>query len=388
MPDPGERVLIAGVTTRALAGSAAKAGYQVTAIDAFGDVDLHAVADVVTLPASPRGFTPAGAAAAARAIPAGLCAYTSNFENYPEAVATLAAGRRLLGNPPAVLRAVRDPLALVRALRARRLPTPRARASAPRVPTEIAWLIKPRRSGGGRGTARWRPGDPVPRGAYLQERMGGIPGSIVFLADGRRAHPLGITRQLVGEPAFGARGFRYCGSLLGSGSVSLFEEEDRLREAAAGLAEAVTEVFGLVGLNGIDFIADAGVPWPIEVNPRPSASMELVERAGGGSLFGLHARACGGRLPAASDGWSGPAGVYGKAVIFARRKVAVRESSLRAAAPAADLPRPGERIGRGRPICTIFAKEPDAAACVRELAGRARSLYADLEAGAARVGAA
>ena len=44
------------------------------------------------------------------------------------------------------------------------------------------------------------------------------------------------------------------------------------------MADAVTRDFGLVGLNGIDFIARAGVPWPIEVNPRYSASMELLER--------------------------------------------------------------------------------------------------------------
>src|SRR6266550_1444574 len=41
-------VLIAGVTTRAIAVSAAHAGYRVTAVDAFGDLDLRAIADVIT----------------------------------------------------------------------------------------------------------------------------------------------------------------------------------------------------------------------------------------------------------------------------------------------------------------------------------------------------
>ncbi|MBA3260391.1 MAG: ATP-dependent carboligase, partial [Gemmatimonadales bacterium] len=116
MPSAREHVVIAGVATRAFAGSAARAGYQVTAVDGFGDLDLRAMADVIALTRESGGFTPREAAAAARGISAGLAAYTSNFENYPDAVAELAAGRRLLGNSPAVLRAVRDPLALMRAL--------------------------------------------------------------------------------------------------------------------------------------------------------------------------------------------------------------------------------------------------------------------------------
>ena len=46
MPEPG-RILLAGVSTRALAESAVRAGYRVVAVDAFGDADLRAVAEVV-----------------------------------------------------------------------------------------------------------------------------------------------------------------------------------------------------------------------------------------------------------------------------------------------------------------------------------------------------
>ena len=46
-----------------------------------------------------------------------------------------------------------------------------------------------------------------PRGCYLQQRLEGVPGSVVFVAAGGRAAPLGVSRQLVGEPAFGASGF-------------------------------------------------------------------------------------------------------------------------------------------------------------------------------------
>jgi uncharacterized protein len=387
MLDRGDHVVIAGVSTRALARSAARAGYRVTAIDAFGDRDLRAVAAVVALTRQSGGFSPDAAAEAAVRLRADAVAYTSNFENFPEAVARLASASRLLGNPPAILRAVRDPLRLMRTLRSRGLPAPFTRASAPAGRQRAsAWLLKPRRSGGGHGTRVWG-GGAVPRQAYLQQRIRGVPGSVIFLADGREAQPLGVTRQLVGERAFGAAGFRYCGSLLGLGDVTLFENEARLRAAACELAQVVTEEFGLVGLNGVDFIARDCVPWPIEVNPRPCASMELVERAGGPSLFQLHARACAGELRKAPLA-GGVGRVLGKAVVFARRDVTVDASSGSVLAAAADVPHAGERIGRGHPICTVFAEARDAATCIRRLAAGARAVHAALEPRGHRAGAA
>src|SRR5262245_27806249 len=98
MPE-NEHVLLAGVSTRALAQSAARAGYRVSAVDPFGDVDLRAVAEVVRL----RPFGADGVARVARSVAASLVAYTSNLENHSAAVAELARGRRLLGNSPDVL---------------------------------------------------------------------------------------------------------------------------------------------------------------------------------------------------------------------------------------------------------------------------------------------
>jgi predicted ATP-grasp superfamily ATP-dependent carboligase len=374
MDDPRPHVLIAGVSTRALAASACRAGYRVTAVDAFGDADLHAVADVVPLRrdgAAP--YTAALAAKAARASDATLVAYTSNFENHPGAVTTLARGRRLLGNPPAVLERVRNPILLMRALAGRGFAVPATRASAPSVALDRRrWLLKPRSSGGGHGTSPWRRGRPVSRRHYLQERIAGVPGSVVFAADGHRATVLGLSRQLVGEPAFGARGFRYCGSLLAAPGAPLFERQAELLEVATELASAVSAAFGLWGLNTLDFIARGGVPFPIEVNPRYSASMELVERATGVSLFALHVDACAGRLPTPPR----PATrIVGKAIVFARHDLVVDQPRRWTDAELADVPHPGERILRGQPICTVLAAAPDAATCGRALEAAAASIY-------------
>ena len=377
MAERAQRLLVAGVTTRPVAVSAARAGWTVTAADAFSDLDLLACADA-PMPRVPGAhFEPSAVALAAQKISAEFVAYTSNFENHPEAVAALARGRRLLGNTPATLRRVRDPLELMRRFRALGFDTPATRATPPRTPLDRGrrWLLKPRRSGGGHGTCVWHPGHRVGRHQYLQERIPGLPGSVVFLADGREAHVLAISRQLVGRPEFGARGFRYCGSLMGPG---LFPGEQALHRRAEALAAAVARAFGLVGLNGVDFIARSGIAWPIEVNPRFSASMELLEHGADLSLFALHADACAGRLPRRTTPTLNQ--VHGKAIVFARRAVTPRATRRWLTdAAMADIPRPGERIARGRPICTVFATERDAESCTRALVAKARSVYRTFE---------
>lgn len=369
----GAHVLIAGVTTRALAVSAAKAGYRVTAVDAFGDLDLRAVADVIPVRRA-HGPSPLPAAAAGGWVPAQMVAYTSNFENYPGAVARLAQGRRLLGNPPEVLARVRNPIELARVLRRHGLATPETRATGPVTAAfGEAWLLKPRRSGGGHGIKVWRPGQPVPRGSYLQKQIDGLGGSVVFAADGCAAVVLGFSRQLVGDARLGAHRFRYCGSILGTPTSQLFPYQEELLERAVTLAQVLTHEFRLVGLNGIDFIARRGVPYPTEVNPRYSASMELVERAQGVSLFQIHALACSGVLPAPPA----PAdGVEGKAIVFARHDAILGETRSWMRNPSfADVPHPGERIRRGHPICTVFAHASDEKTCRRVLIRRAAAVY-------------
>jgi predicted ATP-grasp superfamily ATP-dependent carboligase len=68
--------------------------------------------------------------------------------------------------------------------------------------------------------------------------------------------------------------------------------------------------------------------------------------------------------------------VLGKAVVFARRDVMLGDTRgwLRDSA-IADVPHPGERIRRGRPICTVFASGMNPGACLRGLASKAAAIY-------------
>jgi predicted ATP-grasp superfamily ATP-dependent carboligase len=380
--------VIVGLSTRAAAESAARAGFEVTAIDAFADLDQHSRVRALSVRRDfGARFTANAVARASRTIESDAVAYLSNFENHPSAVARLAAGRALWGNPPDVLRRVRDPLILAETLRRRGLATPNVNANGisngpndpnvPNDPNDLPWLVKPRASGGGRGVRDWHQGMPVPRHAYLQQFIEGLPGSIVFVAAGGRAVPLGITRQLIGEESFGSSGFGFCGNIVAQSGGDF---SDALVAAACDLTRVVAEEFGVVGVNGIDFVAHGDVPYAIEVNPRWCASMELLERAYGVSIFGAHAAACAtGVLPAFDLSRARQhAHTWGKAIVFARHDVTLGDTrGWLDDATVRDVPRAGEAILAGAPICTVLAEGAGGLACHAALVTRAGCLYAD-----------
>jgi predicted ATP-grasp superfamily ATP-dependent carboligase len=376
-------VLIAGTSTRAAADSAARAGFRVTAVDAYADLDQHPAVRALSMP---RDFgqdaTARAMARASRTIDCGAVSYLSPFENHPRAVSTLAAGRALWGNAPDELRRVRDPWQLAAGLHKHGFAMPAMRSKGgpndPNDPND--WLIKPFRSGGGHHVRRWQ-GEPVPRLCWLQERIAGCPGSVVFAAAGGRAVPLGVSRQLIGDPAFGSSGFRYCGSIIAAADDAQFAGGSAIVERACALAAAAASEFGLGGVNGIDFVASGGELFPIEMNPRWSSSMELVEQLFGVSVFGAHAAAFEAGMLPRFDLMAAMRQVnaVGKAIVFARGNLVLGDTRRWLGDPAVrDVPHPQERIRAGQPICTVFATARDGQRCYDALVARAERLYADL----------
>ena len=272
-----------------------------------------------------------------------------------------------------MLRRVRDPLALARTLPRLGAHTPAARASPPHGSDATRWLLKPRRSGGGHGIVRWTRGMPVPRSSIVQERIRGSAGSITFVADGAHVVPLALTRQLSGDSAFGASGFAYCGSILEPHHPALYAN-------ARSLAAVITREFSLHGVCSIDFIARGAVPYVIEVNPRPTASMELVERATGCSIWLAHLAGCSAALANLPGIEHSPTVAHGKAVLYARRPVVLGDTERWLSEDdVRDIPAPGERIARGSPICTIFASGRTSALCYAALVRLARIRFAEVE---------
>jgi len=352
-----------------MAASAVRSGHRVAAVESFRDLDHPALPGLIALEQG-HGvrYSARRAAEAAASWQVDAVCYTASFENDFTAVEWLSRGRDLWGNPPAVLKQARDPLLLQRVLAAAGLPCVAVRTSrAPHGPG--SWLLKPRRSGGGQRIQPWVEGRAIPRWGYLQQRIRGIPGSLLFLANGTDAIPVALTRQIVGDRGFGASGFRYVGNLIGSAARPLFPREPEVLALATRMAGLVTRRFGLRGINGIDFMARDGIPLVTEINPRWTGAAEVAERAYGVPLFAWHRDACCGQLPdfllerARREG-----AVFGKAIVFARRELVTGAmDDWLGSEWLADIPGPGERIARGQPVCTVFARHEDAESTMQGL---------------------
>ena len=109
--------------------------------------------------------------------------------------------------------------------------------------------------------------------------------------------------------------------------------------------------------------------------------MELVERARGISLFSLHAEACNrGALPEFDLREPPPtSATYGKAIVFAPRDVVIGDvSGWLDDENIRDVPRWGEHVAAGQPICTVLAAGSDDATCYAMLVERGERIYSEL----------
>jgi uncharacterized protein len=371
VPHPQD-LLIIGASARAAAFSAVRAGLRPWCIDLFADADLRALGRCRQVPAS---LFPGGIMALTEAAPPCPWLYTGAMENRPWLVRQLSERRPLWGNNADVLRRARSPRFLRQACRLAGIPCPDICFRQEQVPTAATWLVKPRRSGGGAGIGFWQ-GDPSGshRPVFFQQFIDGEACSAVYVGDVTTARLLGVTWQLVGETWLHAAPFHYCGSI---GPMPL---ADRLRQAFEHLGNALAAACGLRGLFGVDCVLRDGIPWLIEVNPRYTASVEVLERATGLSALAWHQAVF--DAPAKESPLDppdpSPAVFVGKAILFAAQPIvfpatgpwqdALRQPFTPAIPPDyADIPCIGEAIPRGRPVLSLFASAPSMDACRSEL---------------------
>src|SRR5262249_31591342 len=155
------------------------------------------------------------------------------------------------------------------------------------------WLLKPLRGAGGVGI-HFFTGEESARvraRSYLQEYVEGEARAALYVALEKETRLLGVTRQLVGEGWLHAASFHYCGSI---GPLSLDAAE---RAALQRLGEVLAGRCGLRGLFGVDGVWREGAFWPVEVNPRYTASVEVLEYATGLRALAWHRRAFDGAAP-------------------------------------------------------------------------------------------
>lgn len=379
---------VAALSARMLAEAATDDGFDVVALDLFGDADTRRVCSQ---------WVPIGSAAAlqidadllltalaALAQREGVIGWIagSGFEGRPELLERAAELLPLIGASADAVRRVRDPDAFFGFLDVQGIAHPQVRMTAP---AEAAgWLVKDAHGCGGWHIQRVAvPRDPtrampVPAHHYFQREMQGVPMSATFLANGHDAYVLGFNQLIV--RCFGARPFVYCGVV---GPVPL-SADIAIRITAA--TRVLARQFSLRGLASLDFILDGDALSVLEVNPRPPASMALYGKrfavSGSMGIVAAHMSAC---LRDELPGWSAPAaneGVRGTEIVFAPRPLWLDESAARQLAERAachDLPAHATRFEAGDPVCSVSAGAASAEQVHSLLERRRESVHQFLE---------
>lgn len=365
------RLLIVGGSARAAAASALRAGLSPVCADRFGDEDLRQIATIVDVSDDLRHSLKA-----ILELPPMPWIYTGSLENDRKFIARVSERHTLLGNPPDVLKNIRDPSWLEQTLRLHDLPALRVRSCFDPPPTHECWLLKPTRGGGGCRIAVWS-GQPLPTSEqfYFQEYRGGTSMSALFVTRSDDVEMIGVCEQLIGCVAGAPTEFGYAGSI---GPITVSQQTNDLLQR---LGETLAREARLRGLFGIDFVLTDGVPWLVELNPRYTASVEVIERATGRALLAHHVAAFEhGTMPVQQQ--RTPKCVVGKQIVYASvDSVAPNLKTLFASAESdsevpliSDLPAPGTWLAAGWPICTVFAEAESITRCREQLTTRVESV--------------
>jgi predicted ATP-grasp superfamily ATP-dependent carboligase len=352
-------LLLVSASGRALAQSAARSGRKVAVVDLFNDVDVRALAVASHSAAGRNGkFDSRRLIAAAHAMcPPDRCAgliYGSGFEGRTGLLAKLAQGRTLFGNAPDTVARLKDPSSFFPLLGSLGIAHPQTSLHPPA--NRAGWLVKRSGGAGGSHVKAVRSRHREQPGRYFQQFLSGRTLSALFVANGRDAQMIGINEQWTA-------GIEQCAPYCYGGAVSCAAIPEGVPERIAKWLGQLVRATGLVGLNGLDFILAAGnAPHALEINPRPTATIELYDADFAHGLLDLHLRACRGELPHLPQSHRPRA----HAIVYATESLRV-PAHMRWPDWCTDIPQSGSLIPAGAPVCSVHA-EAVSSALARNLA--------------------
>ena len=353
--------------------SLAKLGYEPWVIDCINARDTQRIAHTMLI--SQRDYPHKLPAMIEKAPKAAPIMMAGNLENYPDLWEALSFGREIFGSNANAIRAARQVGALSEI-------TPPKGIKHPKIKLDQGlfnklnmlifgnwdrkkYLSKPIASAGGMGIHFWEKGTSIGKDRYLQQYIPGTPIGTVFRADGWSVQLLGACETLVGESAFGADNFNYVGNI---GELQLSE---KARAAISQIAVAMTQRHDLRGIFGIDFVMDfSGKLWPIEINPRYTASVEVLERS---KEFAAYDEVT---SPRKKKDDEQPQITWGKALVRAKQDCITPDLfKIFPEKYIANIPQANTTICKGTPICTVFADALTRDEVFKSLKEKAQQVY-------------
>ncbi|MCH9808207.1 MAG: ATP-grasp domain-containing protein [Alphaproteobacteria bacterium] len=367
-------ILIAALSGRALAASARRAGYDPSVADSFGDEDTAQLCrDLAVLPDAIRtGFRKVALMEALDQL-AGTgerevadLVVGAGFEDCPALVEAIEKRFNLLGCSASAIRACKDPDQFFGLLAELGILHPDTVLERPGEPE--GWLSKRIGASGGRHIRRLsKKGSPRP-GRYYQRELSGVSLSATAIASARGT-AFAFTQSWCSptkrEP------FRY------GGTVSVDQMDADLEARLIDTCLSLIKPLQLVGLVSFDFLIDeGGEAFLIEVNPRPGASLDVLDDQSG-TLFKAHLAACRGEdsTDVLAKTWRPSAKAC--AYLYADDG-ALSVGDIDWPEWVSDRPRNGQKIAAGGPIATVHANGQIAADAARNCHQRLTKLKAVL----------
>ncbi len=343
-------ILVVASSGRMLAQAAKNAGLKPLVIDLFADLDTQGCAvDFKQIPSlAKKHLIPAVGYFIERYAVAQVI-YGSGLEYYPESLRYLTSRLLVLGNPPDTFEKLHDKPAFFSSLDKLNIPYPEVCFDAPN--SAGVWLVKPLQGQGGLGIKRYYPKDRTESAVYWQKYQAGTQHSVLFLADGQNVQLIGFNTQWV-VPLSENQEFVFSGII---NSCALLNEQ---KELITAWLKKLVPVFALKGLNSLDFIQADDKSLVLEINPRPSASMQLYDA----DLLSRHIKACQGEL----TDYRSHAGYKGYQIIYAERDVII-PNGFEWPDGCMDLPESGSMCLAGQPICSIIAHQKQAQSVMNDL---------------------
>jgi hypothetical protein len=393
---------VIGVDVVSLAASARKAGYQVYAVDYFGDQDTKRLCresqSIIKQRAGEtcgqldKNFSPEALFQLVedflKRVEIDAVLLSSGLDDSPDLLFELNNLVPILGNHPEAVRKVRDKMNFFQEINRLELSHPEtamaenleeAKEEAKNIGYPV--LVKPLRSFGGTGIRKangpeeiehaFRRASLLDDKVLIQEYISGIAASASLISSANGATTLTLNEQLLGMREMGQREpFGYCGNIVP------LQANKAVADKCKGMVERIASHFNLLGSNGIDFvISREGVPYVIEVNPRFQGTLECVERTLNVNIVKAHVEACVQRkLPKIEKR---PSSFCVRLILFApQRSVA---PDLSAFEEVRDVPLPRVVIERGEPICSVAVKETNRDSSIRKALEIAKLIYKSLE---------
>lgn len=356
-------LLIVALSGRALACSAQRGGYPVVVLDLYNDLDTRGYAlRSQPIPAIDGGFDGAALLRMVEALVSNHCAAVAGagFEAATHLLEQLATGRELCGNTPANIARVKDPRVFFPLLDALDIPHPEVSFSAPA--NLEGWLVK--KIGGNGGTHIHPAADAAVANTphYYQRLAPGRSASVLFLANGSEARVIGFNEQL--SAGTDELAYWYAGAVNRIELPAMMETEISLR------LDALVKATGLIGLNGLDFMITDNAYQVLEVNPRPTATIDLHDEDFPDGLFHLHLQACHGTLPTHLPESNE---VRAHAVVYTRNALTI-PAWFRFPDWCSDLPEAGSHFSQPGPVCMVHARGAAVNEVKRLLAQRQRMI--------------